>query len=280
VKGTPLHFIVDSGFQKNIILAEVFKNFYFGTTPHPQPYNNWWLHQGKDLCVSQQCLMSDNINPFKDEVLCDVSPLEVCFFQLVQTYMWRHHVFYESRPCSVIVTLGGQLYRIPKVVLTIFQPKQCHKVISHNEKFSLFKLCSEGKKKETTTTTASSQDLSIHHKKMSKIVEEHQDVLVAPTWVSPHYLVKKGYNITLHTLHVESSPTESSHTQIDLEAILVEWIQPLQQQVHHNLQQAKKENFFRKASSAPSFRFSRSIPVCQGNLVQWVLFLPKGGGMI
>jgi hypothetical protein len=116
VKGTPLHFIVDSGSQNNIISTEVVKQLDFPTTPHPQPYNIGWLHQGQDLCVSQQCLLSYDINPFKDEVLCDVSPLEVCDVLLGQPYMWRRHVVYESRPRSVIVTLGGQLYRIPEVV--------------------------------------------------------------------------------------------------------------------------------------------------------------------
>jgi hypothetical protein len=32
----------------------------------------------RDLRVSQQCLLSYGIQPFKDEVLCDVSPLDVC----------------------------------------------------------------------------------------------------------------------------------------------------------------------------------------------------------
>jgi hypothetical protein len=82
--------------------------------------------------------MSYVINPFKDDVLCDFSPLEVCDVLLGQPYMWKRHVFYESRLHSVIVTLGGQLYRIPKVVMTTVLEKQCCKVISHTTKFSLF----------------------------------------------------------------------------------------------------------------------------------------------
>jgi hypothetical protein len=46
VKGTPLHFIVDSGSHKNLISAEVVKQLGLLTTPHPQPYNIGWLHQG------------------------------------------------------------------------------------------------------------------------------------------------------------------------------------------------------------------------------------------
>jgi hypothetical protein len=49
VKGTLLHFIVDSGSQKNLISAEVVKRLALPTTPHPQPYTIGWLRQGSDL---------------------------------------------------------------------------------------------------------------------------------------------------------------------------------------------------------------------------------------
>jgi hypothetical protein len=82
------------------------------------------------------------INLFKDEVVCDVAPLEVCDVLLGQPYMWKCHAIYESQPHSVIVTLGGQLYRVPEVAPTtatsLISEKQCHKVISQTTKFSLF----------------------------------------------------------------------------------------------------------------------------------------------
>jgi hypothetical protein len=55
VKGTSLHFIVDSSNQKNLISTEVIKQLALSTTPHPQPYTIGWLHQGSNLYISQQC---------------------------------------------------------------------------------------------------------------------------------------------------------------------------------------------------------------------------------
>jgi hypothetical protein len=55
VKGTPLHFIVDSVNQKNLISVEVVKRLALLTTPHLQPYTIGWLRQGRDLRVSQHC---------------------------------------------------------------------------------------------------------------------------------------------------------------------------------------------------------------------------------
>jgi predicted aspartyl protease len=45
VNGTPLHFIVDRGSQKNLISTEVIKQLGLSTTPHPHPYNIGWLFQ-------------------------------------------------------------------------------------------------------------------------------------------------------------------------------------------------------------------------------------------
>jgi hypothetical protein len=175
VKGTPLHFIVDNGSQNNLISAKVIKQLGLSTTPHPQPYNIGWICQGRDLHVSQQCRLSYGIQPFKDEVLCDVSPLYVCDVLLGQPYMWKCHVVYESRPRSVNVTLGGHLYRIPEVVPTTIPPKQCRKVLSHTAKFSFFTICSKGEQKDTATTTTSTQAPSIQQKQVDKIVQKCKD---------------------------------------------------------------------------------------------------------
>jgi hypothetical protein len=133
VKGTPLHFIIDRGSQNNLISAEVIKRLALMITLHSQPYTIRCLHQGSDLCVNQQYRMSYDINPFKDEVLSDVSPLEFFDVLLGQPYLWKHHVVYDSRPCSVIITLNGKLYWIPKVVspsvISLISAKQCRKVI-------------------------------------------------------------------------------------------------------------------------------------------------------
>jgi hypothetical protein len=44
VKGTPIHFIVDSGIQKNLISTEVVKRFNLTTKLHLHPYTIGWLN--------------------------------------------------------------------------------------------------------------------------------------------------------------------------------------------------------------------------------------------
>ena len=96
VKGSPLQFIVDSGSQKNLISVEVMKQLGLPTRAHPHPYTIEWLHQGRDLHVSQQCRLPYSIKPFIDEVLCGIALLDVCDVLLGQPYLLKRHVVYES----------------------------------------------------------------------------------------------------------------------------------------------------------------------------------------
>jgi hypothetical protein len=131
---------------------------------HPHPYTIGWLYQGSDICDSQQCCLPYIIKPFKDEVLCDVSPLKVCNVLLGQPYLWQHHTIYKSRPCSVIITLNKKLYRIPEAfppsVISLISAKQCRKVISYTGKFVFFMILSQNERNIATTSRVSMTDPS------------------------------------------------------------------------------------------------------------------------
>jgi hypothetical protein len=169
-------------------------------TLHPQPYTIGWLRQGSDLHVSQQCQLSYNIKPLKEEVLGDVSPLEVCDVILGQPYLWKRHDVYESRSRSVIITLNRKLYSIPKAVqpnvISLIPAKQCIKVISQMGKFVLFVILSQNERKITTTSRVSAVELSTQQKKVDKVVEEYSYIFSSPTGVPLHYQVKHPIDLT------------------------------------------------------------------------------------
>ena len=90
-----------------------------------------------------------------------MAPLEVCDVILGQPYMWKRHVVYESRLRSVIVTLGGQLYRIPETVIPS-RVSQGRKISSHAEKLFLLTIASEREHKIIKTSTPSAQGVYAH----------------------------------------------------------------------------------------------------------------------
>jgi hypothetical protein len=191
--------------------------------------------------------LSYDIQPFKDEVLCDVAPLDVCNVLLGQPYMWRRHDVYDSRPHNAIVSLEGHLYRIPEVVLTTVPPKQCWKVVYHTTKFIFFTIYSKGEQKDTATTTVLSQGPFIQQKQVDKIATKCKD----------------------------SFCTKESHV-----SRLVKKFQPFQPHVHDNLQQAKQCSFSNKASNSSRCRFNRHFFLSPGHSTQWIPLLPKEGGLI
>jgi hypothetical protein len=159
--------------------------------------------------------------------------------------MWKHHVVYESRPRSVIVTLGGHLYRIPEVVPYIFPPKKFHKVVSHTAKFSFFTICSKGEQKDIATTMVSPPAPSIQQKQVDKVAAKHKNSFCTP----------------------------SSHV-----AQLFE--QPQIQQVHDRLPQTKQRDVSNNTSSSPRCRSNKRFSLSPGNSMQWISLLPKEGGLI
>ena len=197
VKGSPLLFIVNNGSQRNLISADIVK--WLGLlTIGPQPYTIRWLHQGRDLCVSQQCRLPYSIKPFMDEVLCDIAPIDVSDVLLGQPYLWKRHAVYESQPRAVIVTLGNKLYRIPEVppppTISLVTAKQCSKLISKTRKFVFLMIRPQDKKK--TVATTSKHGSSTRQQQMDKVVEEYGDIFTSPTGVPLHYQVKHPIDLT------------------------------------------------------------------------------------
>jgi hypothetical protein len=107
---------------------------------------------------------------------------------------------YESRPCSVIITLGRQLYRIPEVApptaISLIYAKQCSKVISQTGKFVFFVIHAHSQQKVISSSVASTQCLSLQQNQVDKIVEEYKDIFISPTRVLTHYQVNHPIDLT------------------------------------------------------------------------------------
>jgi hypothetical protein len=114
--------------------------------------------------------------------------------------MWKCHVFYESRPCSVVINLGGRIYRVPEAVpntmVSLISAKQCRRVVSQTGIFFLFTARSKGERKVTANTKTFGRGLSTQQKKVDKIVEDHKDIFTSPSGVPLHCWVKNSIDLT------------------------------------------------------------------------------------
>jgi hypothetical protein len=104
VKGTPLHFIVDSGSQKNLISVEVIKWLALPTMLHPQPYTIGWLRQGSDLASTNNVACPMTSSPSKMRYCVMFLPLKFVMF-FWANLIYGNVMLYMSLGLTVLLLL-------------------------------------------------------------------------------------------------------------------------------------------------------------------------------
>ena len=70
--------IIDSGSTDNLVSKEMVDKQGLVKTVHPTPYKVSWLQKGHQLIVTEKCKVEIHIGTYKDVILCDVMPMDVC----------------------------------------------------------------------------------------------------------------------------------------------------------------------------------------------------------
>ena len=69
--------IIDGGSCTNVARTTKLEKLGMQTIKHPRPYKLQWLNDSGEVGVNKQVLISFSIGKYKDEVLCDVIPMQV-----------------------------------------------------------------------------------------------------------------------------------------------------------------------------------------------------------
>jgi hypothetical protein len=80
--------IIDSGRTDNLVSTEMVEKMELKKTTHPNPYKVSWLQKGHQVMVSQQWQVEFKIGGYKDEILCDVIPMDVCHILLGRPWQY------------------------------------------------------------------------------------------------------------------------------------------------------------------------------------------------
>jgi hypothetical protein len=81
--------IIDSGSTDNLVSTEMVEKLELKTTTHPNPCKVSWLQKGHQVMVSQQCQVEFKIGGYKDEILCDVIPMDACHILLGRPWQYE-----------------------------------------------------------------------------------------------------------------------------------------------------------------------------------------------
>jgi len=67
---------VDGGRCANVASTRVVDKLVLSTISYTKPYKLQWLSEVGEIIVNKQVLINFSIGKYKDEVLCDVVPME------------------------------------------------------------------------------------------------------------------------------------------------------------------------------------------------------------
>jgi hypothetical protein len=76
-RGKCCKIVIDSGSTDNLVSTEMVEKLGLQRLVHPTPYRVSWLQKGHQILVNEQCKVEFHIGSYKDEVLCDIMPMDV-----------------------------------------------------------------------------------------------------------------------------------------------------------------------------------------------------------
>jgi len=91
------------------------------TISHAKPYKLQWLSEVGEIVVNKQVFITFSIGKYKDEVLCDVVPMEATHILLGRPRQFDRKVFHDGFTNKISFNFHGY-----KVILKSLSPKEVH----------------------------------------------------------------------------------------------------------------------------------------------------------
>ena len=110
--------IIDSESFENVVSLEMVQKLKLETVPHPNPYHLYWLQKGNEIKVNKRCLVSFPIGKtYKDDVWCDVAPMDACHLLLGRPWHYDKRVLYDGYKHTYSFVINGK-----KIMMEPLQP--------------------------------------------------------------------------------------------------------------------------------------------------------------
>eukprot|EP00253_Pinus_taeda_P026500 PITA_26500 len=96
-RGKCCKLIIDSGSTDNLVVVEMVEKLGLKKLKHPTPYKVSWLQKGHQLLVDEQCEVEFQIGKYKDKILCDVMPMDVCHLLLGRPWQFDRSAVHDGK---------------------------------------------------------------------------------------------------------------------------------------------------------------------------------------
>nr|KYP41380.1 hypothetical protein KK1_037253 [Cajanus cajan] len=88
--------IVDSASTSNCCSTRLFDKLALTTKPHPKPYKMQWINEERGIVVFQKESTPISIGKYKEEVLCDIVPLEASHVLLGRPWQFDKKTIHDG----------------------------------------------------------------------------------------------------------------------------------------------------------------------------------------
>jgi hypothetical protein len=198
--------IVDSGSVDNLLSTEMVEKMELETVSHPIPYKVSWLQKGHQVTITKQCLVEFNIGGYKDEILCDVIPMDVFHILLGRPWKYDINFIHDRRNNAYTLESNGRMHMLLPIEDKKAKEEESNTILlmSGKELLDQVKKCEEMqfvvvRKPRVILTNTSIDDLP---EKIQELLENFVDIVVddLPCSLLP---------IISITHHIELIPGES-----------------------------------------------------------------------
>jgi hypothetical protein len=104
--------IIDNGSIDNLVSTEMVEKLEMETIAHLKPYKVSWLHKGHQVMVTKQCLVEFKIGGYRDEIICDVIPMDVCHIRLGRPWQFDRNVIHDGRKNTYTLEKNGRTHML------------------------------------------------------------------------------------------------------------------------------------------------------------------------
>jgi hypothetical protein len=138
--------IMESGSTDNLVYIEMVEKLEMETIEHPSPYKVSCLQKGHQVNATKQCLVEFKIGGYKDEILCDVIPMDVFHLLLGRPWKYDINVIHDGRKNTYTLEKNGRTHMLLAIKDKEVNPEVSNTVLLMSGK----EILNEVKKKEDT----------------------------------------------------------------------------------------------------------------------------------
>ena len=104
--------VIDSGSTDNIASTKMVEKLKLGKIVHPTPYKVSWLQKGHQIIVIEQCKVEIQIGTYKDVILCNVMPNDVCHILLGRPWQFDRKAIHDGRRNTYTIDKYGKKHTL------------------------------------------------------------------------------------------------------------------------------------------------------------------------